>query len=62
MNVDVLFLFFSAVLTTAISVVIVIAILRTQYLPVIRRLENELAEDRSAGESGRTGGSGPGRE
>lgn len=46
MNVDVLFLFFSAILTTVLSAVIVIGILRKQYLPVIRRLENE-----STGES-----------
>ena len=41
MNVDVLFLFFNATITTVLSAVIVIAILRKQYLPVIRRLENE---------------------
>ena len=41
MNVDVFFLFFNATITTVLSAVIVIAILRKQYLPVIRRLENE---------------------
>lgn len=41
MNVDVLILFFNATITTVLSAAIVIAILRKQYLPVIRRLENE---------------------
>lgn len=41
MNFDVFVLFFNAVLTTVLSSAIVIWILRKQYLPVIRRLENE---------------------
>jgi hypothetical protein len=40
-NIDVLFLFFNAIITTVLSALIVIHILRSQYLPVIRRLENE---------------------
>lgn len=47
MNVDVLFLFFSAIITTVLSAVIVIGILRKQYLPVIRRLENESMDESS---------------
>lgn len=45
MNLDVFFLFFSAVLTTVLSSAIVILILRRRYLPVIRQLENERAKD-----------------
>lgn len=45
MNVDVFFLFFSAVLTTAMSSAIVILILRRKYLPVLRQLENERSKD-----------------
>ncbi len=41
MNLEVLFLFANAVLTTVLSAVIVLWILRKQYLPVIRRLEEE---------------------
>ena len=41
MNVDVFWLFFSAVLTTGLTTAIVILILRRKYLPVIRQLENE---------------------
>jgi flagellar biosynthesis/type III secretory pathway M-ring protein FliF/YscJ len=40
-NLEVLFLFANAVLTTVLSAVIVLWILRKQYLPVIRRLEEE---------------------
>jgi hypothetical protein len=41
MSFDVFLLFFNAVLTTVLSSLIVIWILRTQYLPVIKRLERE---------------------
>lgn len=41
MNLEVLFLFANAVLTTVLSAAIVLWILRKQYLPVIRRLEEE---------------------
>ena len=54
MNWDVFFLFFNAVITTVLSAVIVIWILRTQYLPVIRRLENKTSEE-GAEESGQYG-------
>lgn len=47
MNFDVLFLFVNAVLTTVLSAAIVIWILRKQYLPVIRRLENEDESEQS---------------
>lgn len=42
MNTDVLILFLNATLTTVASAVIVIVILRRQYLPEIRRLEAEV--------------------
>ena len=43
MSFDVFLLFFNAVFTTVLSSLIVIWILRTQYLPVIKRLEEESA-------------------
>lgn len=54
MSFDVFLLFFNAVFTTVLSSIIVIWILRTQYLPVIRRLEEEAPgerEDRPHGSS-----------
>lgn len=61
MNVDVFFLFFNAMITTVLSAVIVIAILRRQYLPVIRRLEDESEVDsREGDESDQRGSSGEG--
>ncbi|GGK35403.1 hypothetical protein GCM10010965_30490 [Caldalkalibacillus thermarum] len=44
MNFDVFLLFFNATLTTVLSAVIVIWILRKQYLPVIKRLEQEQSD------------------
>ncbi|WP_028782202.1 hypothetical protein [Thalassobacillus devorans] len=41
MNVEVLILFLNATLVTAVSAIVVIAILRKQYLPVIRELEKK---------------------
>ena len=41
MNFDVFLLFFNAVVTVLIAAAIVIRILRREYLPVIRRLEEE---------------------
>lgn len=45
MNFDVFILFFNAVITTVLSSVIVIWILRKQYLPTIRRLESEASSE-----------------
>lgn len=60
MNVDVFFLFLSAVLTTVLSSAIVILILRRRYLPVIRQLESERPKDgRSRAQPEQHG---PGRE
>ncbi|WP_342388870.1 hypothetical protein [Salinicoccus bachuensis] len=41
MNIDVLILFFNATLVTIISCVVVIGILKKQYLPVIQEEENK---------------------
>ncbi|MBY7144425.1 hypothetical protein KFZ56_15485 [Virgibacillus sp. NKC19-3] len=41
MNVEVLILFINATLVTVISSIVVIVILRKQYLPVIRKAEQE---------------------
>lgn len=41
MNIDVFILFFNATLVTIISCVVVIGILRKQYLPVIQEEENK---------------------
>ncbi len=48
MNVDVLILFMNAFLTTALSIGIVIWILRTQYLPTIRKEEKKLRDSGKA--------------
>lgn len=61
MSFDVFLLFFNAVLTTVLSSLIVIWILRTQYLPVIKRLENEsTAEGRDRNDPGHHSSSGEG--
>jgi F0F1-type ATP synthase membrane subunit b/b' len=57
MNFDVFLLFFNAVFTTALSAIIVLWILRKQYLPVIRRLEDERAEKASQVDTARSGDS-----
>lgn len=57
MNFDVFLLFFNAVFTTALSAIIVLRILRKQYLPVIRRLEDERAEKASQVDTARSGDS-----
>ncbi|UOQ44277.1 hypothetical protein MUN89_20895 [Halobacillus salinarum] len=44
MNVDVLILFLNCILTTVISSVVVMFILRKQYKPAIQRLEREQEE------------------
>ncbi|WP_175284965.1 hypothetical protein [Lentibacillus jeotgali] len=41
MNIEVLILFINATLVTVLSSVVVIAILRKQYLPAIRKAEQE---------------------
>jgi hypothetical protein len=41
MNLDVIFLFFSATITLLAAVGIILWILRREYLPVIERLEDE---------------------
>ncbi|MYL37351.1 hypothetical protein [Halobacillus litoralis] len=41
MNVEILILFINATLVTVISSVVVIAILRKQYLPIIKEMEKE---------------------
>ncbi|WP_168927353.1 hypothetical protein [Halobacillus salinus] len=41
MNVDVLILFLNCILTTVVSSVVVIYILRKQYKPAIKKLEEE---------------------
>ncbi|SDZ78692.1 hypothetical protein SAMN05421743_101198 [Thalassobacillus cyri] len=41
MNIEVLILFLNATLVTVVSTIVVIAILRKQYLPVIRELEKK---------------------
>lgn len=46
MNFDVFILFLNATLIPIISAIVVIAIFRKQYLPVIKRLENEEKEKR----------------
>ncbi len=61
MNFDVFLLFFNAVITTVLSSLIVIWILRTQYLPIIKRLENEsTVEGGARNEPGRHSSSGEG--
>jgi hypothetical protein len=57
MNFDVFLLFFNAVFTTALSAIIVLRILRKQYLPVIRRLEDERAGKASQVDTARSGDS-----
>ncbi|PSL42941.1 hypothetical protein B0H94_11224 [Salsuginibacillus halophilus] len=47
MNTDVFILFFNSFLTTVLSVAAVVWILRKQYLPVIKQLEQEEQEDMS---------------
>lgn len=58
MNFDVFLLFFNAVITTVLSSLIVIWILRTQYLPVIRRLEDQASNE--GGDQGGPPGGAPG--
>ncbi|SFF72693.1 hypothetical protein SAMN05216353_10719 [Halobacillus alkaliphilus] len=41
MNVEILILFINATLVTVISSIVVIAILRKQYLPVIKEMEKK---------------------
>lgn len=61
MSFDIFLLFFNAVITTVLSSLIVIWILRTQYLPVIKRLENEsTVEGGDRNEPGRHSSSGEG--
>lgn len=61
MSFDVFLLFFNAVITTVLSSLIVIWILRTQYLPVIKRLENEsTVEGRDRNDPGQHSSSGEG--
>ena len=55
MNVDVFILFFNATLTTMLSAVIVLVILRRRYLPVIRRLEAEQGVSAGADDPGESG-------
>ncbi len=45
MNVEVLILFLNATLVTVVSSIVVIAILRKQYLPVIRELEKKEGQE-----------------
>lgn len=47
MNIDVFVLFLNAFLTTLISSVIVVIILRRKYLPAIRKLEQEQEQENS---------------
>lgn len=44
MNISVLILFLNATLIPVLSLIIVVTILRKQYLPVIRQMEKEEAE------------------
>ncbi|GGN61497.1 MULTISPECIES: hypothetical protein [Oceanobacillus] len=44
MNISVLILFLNATLLPVLSLIIVVTILRKQYLPVIRQMEKEEAE------------------
>ncbi len=55
-NLDVFLLFFNAVLSVALVAGVVVAILRREYLPVIRRLEAaELAQSLGEAGAGRSG-------
>ena len=51
-NLDVFLFFFNAVLSVALAVGVVVAILRREYLPVIRRLE--AAESANSGSAAPT--------
>jgi hypothetical protein len=51
MNIDVLLLFFNATLSMALAAIIVIGILRREYLPTIRRLEEEELQEAAASDS-----------
>lgn len=55
MNIDVFVLFLNAFLTTLISSVIVVIILRRKYLPAIRKMEQEQKNARQQPESERSG-------
>lgn len=55
MNIDVFVLFLNAFLTTLISSVIVVIILRRKYLPAIRKMEQEQKNSRQQPESERSG-------
>lgn len=54
MNIDVFVLFLNAFLTTLISSVIVVIILRRKYLPAIRKMEQEQKNSRQQPESERS--------
>lgn len=55
MNIDVFVLFLNAFLTTLISSVIVVIILRRKYLPAIRKMEQEQKNAGQQPESERSG-------
>ncbi|WP_252314242.1 hypothetical protein [Sinobaca sp. H24] len=55
MNIDVFVLFLNAFLTTLISSVIVVIILRRKYLPAIRKMEQEQKNSGQQPESERSG-------
>lgn len=55
MNIDVFVLFLNAFLTTLISSVIVVIILRRKYLPAIRKMERDQKNARQQPESERSG-------
>lgn len=54
-NIDVFVLFLNAFLTTLISSVIVVIILRRKYLPAIRKMERDQKNARQQPESERSG-------
>lgn len=54
-NIDVFILFLNAFLTTLISSIIVVIILRRKYLPAIRKMEQEQEKSRQQPESERSG-------
>ncbi|ASF38871.1 hypothetical protein CEH05_06985 [Halobacillus halophilus] len=47
MNVEILILFINATLVTVVSSIVVIAILRKQYLPVIKEMEKKENQEES---------------